>query len=70
MGERKPIDPAEFTRRVDEGNEGAGPNAPETDNPRTGRPGAGGHGPKGPGGAGPERADAPEPRPPHGDERT
>ena len=54
MPGKKPISPAEFTRRMDEG-EGAGPDAPETVEPRTGRPGAGGHGPKGPGGAGPEK---------------
>jgi hypothetical protein len=44
------ISPAEFTRRMPEG-EGAGPGAPETIEPTTGRPGAGGHGPPGgPGG--------------------
>jgi hypothetical protein len=59
MGEKRPIDPGEFTRRMDEG-EGAGPGAPETQEPRQGRPGAGGHGPKGPGGAGPERVDPPQ----------
>jgi hypothetical protein len=41
----RPISPAEFTRRLPEG-WGAGPGAPETDDPRGGRPGAGGHGPQ------------------------
>ena len=47
---REPVDPAEFVKRMAEG-EGAGPDAPETEEPTQGRPGAGGHGPDtGPGG--------------------
>lgn len=42
-----PISREEFIRRLPEG-EGAGPGAPETDDPRGGRPGAGGHGPRPP----------------------
>jgi hypothetical protein len=53
--------PAEFTKDMPEDDPahgaGAGPGAPETDEPRTGRPSAGGHGPDaaGPGGAGMQR---------------
>lgn len=70
MGERKPVTPAEFTKRTEEG-QSAGPGSPETDHPRTGRPGAGGHGPaEGPGSTGFEPGTPPEPSPqqPSGDE--
>ena len=51
---KEKISEKEFVRRMPEG-EGAGPGAPETDEPVQGRPGAGGHGPTdGPGGSGPE----------------
>lgn len=50
---RDPISPGELVRRMPEG-EGAGPDAPETDEPTQGRPGAGGHGSQGgPGGPAP-----------------
>lgn len=44
---RRPISREQFIKRLPEG-EGAGPGAPETDEPRGGRPGAGGHGPRPP----------------------
>jgi hypothetical protein len=54
---REEISKEEFIRRMPEG-EGAGPGAPETDEPVQGRPGAGGHGPTdGPGGAAMEGMD-------------
>lgn len=57
---RDDITPEEFVKRMPEG-EGAGPGAPETEEPVQGRPGAGGHGPgDGPGGPAPEgMGDAP-----------
>ena len=54
---RGEISEKEFVRRMPEG-EGAGPGAPETEEPVQGRPGAGGHGPTdGPGGAAMEGMD-------------
>ena len=44
---KEPVTPAEFTRRMPEG-EGAGPGAPETEEPTQGREGDGSTGPGGP----------------------